>query len=453
MRPRSTPHDTASDRSVVRSALVRFGVLTCLTLVAVATLTVWLSRHLADEEAIRDARVRTLGIAHGIAAPLLDGDLRRGDEAAMADLDSALRNRMRDGTVAHIVLWDLDGSVIWTDEPESVHPPGELPESLLASEVTDHVVVESEREDHPLTYTDAGSGSDSLVEVYVRTVDADGEPFVFEAYTPPGRLRSDSGAVLSELLPLTLGSLLVLALAIMPLALSLARRIDRTSLHRRDILRHSLRSWQRDRERLAQSLHDDVIQDLSAAGYALPAVLEALPATSRAGEARAIGEQITAVLVRSVGSLRSVLTDLVPSGFEDASLEQALLSVAEQHRGRGMRVELSTDPELRAGRASGTLVYRIVREGLQNAGKHAQATEVTVRVLRRDAVIEVTVEDDGRGVQRPAGQDDHVGLRLLEHFLADVGGSLDLIDRPGGGARLSAVVPAELPELEDALVD
>ena len=424
-------------------------MLTLLALALVASVTALWSQHLARDEAVRDARTRTVGIARGIAAPLVNSQVRQGDAEAMLELETALRNRMRDGTVAHIALWDLDGTVIWTDDPEVAHPGEELPAELTARGAAESVVVH--REDHPLDYDEADT--DYLVEVYVRTVGADGTPFIFEAYTPRDRLQTDTGALMGELLPLTMGSLLVLVAAIVPLSLSLARRIDKASASRREILRHSLRSWQHERERLAQSLHDDVIQDLSALGYALPAVLQALPHDSRGGRARAKGEQITEVLIRSVRSLRSVLTDLAPAGFDDASLELALDSLTQQHRERGLAVELSIDSDLRTGNAAGTLIYRIVREGLQNVTKHADATQAKVMVFRRDSVVEVTVDDDGRGPGRPRPANGHVGLMLLDHFLTDVDGSLELVDRPGGGARLHAVVPVELPELDDALRD
>lgn len=424
-------------------------MLTLLALAVVASVTALWSQYLARDEAVRDARTRTVGIARGIAAPLVNSQVRQGEAEAMRELEAALRHRMRDGTVAHIALWDLEGTVIWTDDPAATHPGDKLPVELTAPGAGESVIVHGE--DHPVNYDDAGT--DSLVEVYVRTDGADGTPFIFEAYTPRDRLHNDTGAVLGALLPLTMGSLLLLVAAIVPLALSLARRIDRVSASRRQILRRSLHSWQRERERIAQSLHDDVIQDLSALGYALPAVLQALPHDSGGGLARAKGEQITEVLIRSVQSLRSVLTDLAPAGFEDASLEQALDSLAQQHRERGLGVELSTDTDLRTGNAAGTLIYRIVREGLQNVTKHADATQAKVTVFRRDSVVEVTVDDDGRGPGRPRPANGHVGLQLLEHFLTDVDGSLELIDRPGGGARLHAVVPVELPELDDGLRD
>ncbi len=439
------------DRSVVQVAITRFAVLTFVALVLVASVTVYMSLHIARDEAVRDARNRTIGIARGIAAPLVNSDVRDGDPEAMRALDDALSNRMRDGTVSHMVVWDVDGTPLWGDTPEEVDHDDGLPVTLTAVEAAEGDAVD--RGPEPLQHV--GAGTDDLVEVYVRVLDAEGNPFVFEAYTPRGKIQADARILMRELLPLTLGSLLLLVAAIVPLSLTLARRIDRANAGRREILRRSLRAWQRERERLAQSLHDDVIQDLSAMGYALPVVLEALPDDQPAAAARAMGEQMTGVLIRSVRVLRGVLTDLAPSGLEDAELDAALHALAQRHREHGLGVEMSTDPDLGVGKAAGTLVYRIVREGLHNVAKHADATAATVRVARRDAVVDVTIDDNGRGPVQHDGEDGHVGLRLLEHFLTDVHGSLELVERPGGdgGARLRAVVPARLPELDDALRD
>ncbi len=442
MRSTGSPPRGRTEQSVVRVALTRFAVLALIGLGVLASVTAYMSQSLAQDEAVRDALSRTIGIADGIASPLVDQDVRRGDPDAMRRLDEALRNRMRDGSVSHLVVWDLDGSVIWADVREGLDHDEGLPTALTASESVERVVVD--RDDLPGAFV--RGGTEEWVEVYVRATDADGRPFIFESYTPRDRLQADTGAVLRELLPLTLGSLVVLVIAIAPLAFSLARRIDRANASRREVLRRSLRSWRNERERLAQSLHDDVIQDLSAMGYALPAVLEALPADSRGRAARATGERMNEVLVDTVRLLRSVLTDLAPSGFEDTTLEQALRELALQPR--GLRVDLVIDPDLRTGPAAGILVYRIVREGLHNVTKHADATHVMARVSRGAAGIEVTIDDDGRGPARSSVQDDHMGLRLLQHFLDEGGGRLELVPRQGGGARLRAVVPHSLDELD-----
>ena len=186
--------------------------------------------------------------------------------------------------------------------------------------------------------------------------------------------------------PLTLGSLLVLVAAVVPLSLTLARRIDRANAGRREILRRSLRSWQRERERLAQSLHDDVIQDLSAMGYALPRGAGGTPRRparrSRAGDGRADDRRADP---QRPGPARRAHRPRPVRAARTPSLDAALHALAQRHRERGLGVDLTTDPDLGVGKAAGTLVYRIVREGLHNVAKHADATAVTVRVARREA--------------------------------------------------------------------
>ena len=424
-------------------------MLTLVIFAGVVSVTALMSQHIARDEAVRDARARTAGIANGIAAPLVDSRVREKDPQAMRDLDTALRNRMRDGTVSHMTVWDLDGTVIWADDPDEVHLDEGLPVEVTAPVGGGSETLGSE----VLSVAHVAVGSEELVEVYVRTLDAEGRPFVFEAYTPRDRLQTDSSELAAELLPLTVGPLLVMALAIVPLALLMARRIDRANASRRQILHHSLASWNRERERLAQSLHDDVIQDLSAMGYALPAVLDALPRDARGARARATGERMNQALISSVRTLRLALTDLAPSGFEGSSLAMALHALVEQHRRRGLAVALSLDPELRTEGFAGTLVYRVVREGLQNVTKHADATEVSARVSRGAGVVEVTIDDDGRGPGEAAASEGHVGLRLLGQLLEEAGGNLELVGRPGGGARLAAVIPADLPGADGTLRD
>ncbi|MDO1767714.1 hypothetical protein Q2354_27785, partial [Escherichia coli] len=77
----------------------------------------------------------------------------------------------------------------------------------------------------------------------VGTVDTDGVPFLFEAYIPPERVDQDYRAIFHDLLPITLGMLVLLQVATLPLAISLARRIDRAAAHRSLLLRSSLQSW------------------------------------------------------------------------------------------------------------------------------------------------------------------------------------------------------------------
>lgn len=429
-------------------AVRRFALLSSVALVILGAGTAVLSGYLAKSEAIRDARVRSELIARATAAPMLDEAVRRQDPRVFRQLSTALQNRIRYGSVRHIVLWSADGRIIWADERQFIGARIALSAELreLARRSGSIVYEPGEKPPHPGRDPD----EDSLLEVYVGATDADGVPFLFEAYISPERVNEDARAVLRQILPMSLGALLVLQLATLPLAVSLARRVDRTTAHRTAILQRSLMSWHQERRRLAQDLHDGVVQDLSAMSYALPGVIDQLPDRPEAEMARATAERMCDVLVRDLAALRSMVIDLAPSELDGRGLVTALEELSSRSTRQGLDVDLSVDPALSVGETVGGLVYRVVREGLRNVEKHAQAQNVEIAVSRRGDLVEVRVSDDGRGhgedSDRGRADDGHVGLRLLGQFVRDVGGTLWLDGRPGGGTELRASVPLDPPE-------
>ena len=67
--------------------------------------------------------------------------------------------------------------------------------------------------------------------------------------------------------------------------------------------------------------------------------------------------------------------------------------------------------------------------------RHAQATHAEMHVGSLGGDVMVRVADDGRGFDPAAVGEGHLGLRLLEDTLADVGGSMHLRTRIGGGTE------------------
>lgn len=438
---------SAEPRSVVRLAVTRFVILSSATLLILGLVTVVVSRYIAREEALRDARVRTEAIARSVAAPLVTSAVRSPAPEALRDLNSAMRNRIRYSSVSHIVLWDVEGRILWAEDSLAVGDQFDLTAELheLALSGGSLLVEPGEREPHPGRNKD----EDELLEIYVGAVDADGEPFLFEAYLEPDRIDQDYRAVIVALLPMSLLMLLLLQLATLPLALSLARRIDLANVRRSDILKRSLESWHEERHVLAQELHDGVIQDLAGMSYALPAVIEQLPEGAAADPARATGQVINDTLVRSLTALRAMMLDLAPAGVDRAGLAVALSSLCKHMAAEGLDITLDLDADLDVGETAGGLIYRVVREGMRNAHKHARATAVLVSVRRRGDQVEILVSDDGRGLKSATVERGHVGLRLLGHAVRDLGGTIALSDDPRGGASLRVVVPAWLPDLDE----
>ena len=157
-------------------------------------------------------------------------------------------------------------------------------------------------------------------------------------------------------------------------------------------------------------------------------------------------------LQRSIGSLRGTMTDLYPPSLSDGTISEVVTEASERLRASGVHVTTEISPDLPALEPDVQVtLYRVLREVLKNAEKHAQATEVAVVIAplpsRRTGAdhLQLLVTDNGVGI--PADQLDrrksgHLGLRLLRDRLERVGGTLTIGPRPEGGTVVMAVVPA-----------
>ncbi|MEU2793097.1 sensor histidine kinase [Streptomyces sp. NPDC007100] len=207
-----------------------------------------------------------------------------------------------------------------------------------------------------------------------------------------------------------------------------------------------------ERARIARELHDVVAHNVSvmvvqADGAAY--VLESAPEQAKQAleTISDTGRQALAEMRRLLGVLR---TGEQPEGGEyvpQPGVEQ-LADLIDQVRGAGLPVDFRVAGEPRPLPSSVELTaYRIVQEALTNTRKHGGPdVGATVRLSYQDAELDLLVEDDGRGAQHElysGGGADGLGHGLIgmRERVGMVGGSLDAGPRPGGGFRISAVLP------------
>ena len=84
-------------------------------------------------------------------------------------------------------------------------------------------------------------------------------------------------------------------------------------------------------------------------------------------------------------------------------------------------------------------VFRITQEAITNAVRHACARYVTVQVRGAADAVAVEVVDDGRGC--PDDATPGLGLQSMRDRAAELGGTCSITGAPGGGTRVSAVLP------------
>lgn len=427
---------------MVRHAVLRFVFWTVVAMSVLALGTVFMSARIAREEALGDARVRAAVTAREVAG-LVDQSLRAGDAGSVARLDSVMTPQLRDGSLSHVKIWAEDGTVIWADEGRLVGRRFVLEEDTTTLFGTTDVTAALSDLDKEENTEERHLGQ--LLEVYVGAFDSDEKTIVFEAYLSTERMEQDQRSIVAGLLPLSLAGILLFQLAVLPLAVSLARRVERAQAERSKLLGHALLASDLERRRIAQDLHDGVIQDLAGVGYAMPIVAAQLPAGPQAHDAREAMEHVSSVLGRDVALLRSLLTDIYPPDLSGAGLVSAVEDLALRAEDQQVAVAVQVSPGFEAPLDASRLAYRVVREGLRNVLRHAEASNAEVHLLRHGDDVVVRVVDDGRGIaDSRVVAPGHLGLRLLEDTVSDLGGRLDLSPGASGGAILEAVFPAEL---------
>jgi signal transduction histidine kinase len=423
------------------SAVRRYVLSSLVVLLVVAAGSVLLARALAADLALEDASVRASSFAQGVVAPLLSAQARSGNAAAMRAIDVLMTSRIADGTIEHAKLWDGDGRVIWSDERDLIGQRFTLEREDAALLGTRGVSAKLSDLSKPENIRERGNGP--LLEVYVGASGADRSPFLYESYSTTARMQADQARLLKQFSLLGIGSLALLQLALIPLAITLARRVAKARTDRDRMLGHALAASDLERRRIAADLHDGLVQSLSALGYSLPAVRGALPETASA--ARGVLLSVEGELQTEVRALRQMMTAIYPADLSTGDLLPAVEDLADRAREAGPVVDVSLDTGLtRPSTEVAQLVYRIVREGLRNVVRHAEASRVSVRATLVGGMVEVSVDDDGSGGQGIPQEEGHVGLRLLADAVADMGGRLTFGPSDLGGARLWATFPLAL---------
>lgn len=262
-------------QSVVRRALLRFVLAGGVVLLVVAAATVVVARQVSRDVAVNEAKSRGETFARVVTAPLADGRFVAGDPVRVEYFSRIMRNRLQDRSMVHIKVWDRTGRVVWSDEPGMAGRVFDFEPAVQRLFTTGGTVAsmsELDKEENAGELPEA-----PLLEVYAATENVDGTPLIVESYWSADHIDADARTVMRRLAPLSIGALLLFALLILPLAWSLARRVDRAQAESRASLQHALSASDLERRRIARELHDGVMQDVSGAGYALAAARSSLP--------------------------------------------------------------------------------------------------------------------------------------------------------------------------------
>ncbi|HEX5990080.1 MAG TPA: histidine kinase [Solirubrobacterales bacterium] len=188
-----------------------------------------------------------------------------------------------------------------------------------------------------------------------------------------------------------------------------------------------------ERRRVERDLHDGAQQRLMALTMTLRLAREKLDADP-AASAELLDEAMEE-LGAATAELREFARGIHPVVLSDRGLAAALGGLAERSP---VPVEIAAAPEERLPMPVESAAYFVVAESLTNVARYAGAELATVRVERRDGVLEVEVTDDGAGGADPGAG---TGLRGLADRVAAIDGSFAVRSEPGEGTTVEARIP------------
>jgi signal transduction histidine kinase len=202
--------------------------------------------------------------------------------------------------------------------------------------------------------------------------------------------------------------------------------------HRRQLQVQQLESTLRERKRMMQDMHDGL-------GSALVSSLMMLESNKLSVAAAAD------VMRECVDDLR-LIVDSQESAAQDVSTLVGMLRYRLQHRiqAAGLRLhwnmeELPERPWLNPSQSLDLL--RILQEGIANALKHAQATEIEFGARCTDERIEFLIRDDGRGFDATAVFPEGRGLRGMRLRAERLGAAFTVFSEDAGGTTLTLSMP------------
>jgi signal transduction histidine kinase len=428
----------------VDTAVARFMLGSLVSIAVIVVGGFFALRNVAIDEAEADTRDRVEAEGRLVEAAGLQNGILRGEPAAVRRLEDLVLGQILDDSVVRVKLWSRSGRILYSDEPALIGKRYELGEDegrLFSTGGTDAELSDLSR---PENRYERPQGK--LLEAHTTIRTPNGTQVLFEIYQRFSSVNASGERLLGALAPSLVGGLVVLALFQVPLAWSMAVRLQRGHREHERLLATAVEASAQERRQIAADLHDGVVQDLAGVAFGLAPLVADADRRGDRDEARILRE-VTGRLRQGVRDLRTLLLEIHPPNLESAGLRVALSDLLSPLEGRGITTSLEVEEAPGGVGAEDPLVYRVAREAIRNAQAHAEPTAVRVSVTRPSPdVTRLVVTDDGKGFAPGAREqreaEGHLGLRLLEGIVEQANGKLAIRSVSGEGTTVELELPA-----------
>src|SRR6266540_631186 len=198
-----------------------------------------------------------------------------------------------------------------------------------------------------------------------------------------------------------------------------------------------------ERARIADALHDDVLQGL----YNVTLHAEVIREELKSGRLLALEDDIPRLIEASQRTrvlLRDVIKGLRRSEFGVGGVGSTLRLLVEELSANGRCQIDAAIEDVGGAPSSQLLIYQIAREALKNAVQHSRASRIAIQLARDGELITLMVEDDGQGfVLGDVDPEEHFGIQMMLERAELANGRLTVRSQVGHGTQILGVFPYE----------
>jgi signal transduction histidine kinase len=212
------------------------------------------------------------------------------------------------------------------------------------------------------------------------------------------------------------------------------------ALQQHELFKATLNAQEKERKRIAESLHNGLGQLL----YGVKLTLNDLHIKDSDGwqeKHQQILYDTEKLLNEAINETRRMSHELIPTILEDFGLRTAIEDICRQFKHvlnitcsfSGLQTKIDQYIEI--------AVYRMIQELVTNIMKHATATQASIDLDAGTTNIRITVQDNGRGFTSRTGKDYGIGLKTIQGNVKMLNGKLIISSSPGEGSTISITIP------------
>ena len=182
----------------------------------------------------------------------------------------------------------------------------------------------------------------------------------------------------------------------------------------------------REQQRIGQDLHDGLGQELTGLGYLAQMLFCDLQ--QRDAPETETANQLADGVEKALDQTRTIARGLVPAEIDADGLLSSLEQLADQTEQRfGIACRFYCDTAtLIDDTATAAQLFRIIREAVNNATKHARASRITIEAQNGSDSLVFSIRDDGVGLPTDSETSDGMGLRIMQYRAGVIGAVLSI---------------------------